>query len=703
MLVIALVVGACGKRTAEPPPPPPADAGVSLPGDFSGSGPGTLVKATTLPMVDRRLRAVTSVLARVTYDSTSGVTNEPTEVTGTVFAPTGKPPEGGWPILAFGHPTTGILPECGPSLSPTLMNLSSTILYFVKAGYVVAMSDFQGLGDDRTYHPYLDATTAAYNLIDSVRAARKIVPNASDRWLAFGMSQGAQGSFAANELAGEYGSGLNLVGAVSLSPPLDISGFADSAAAGALTKDQQPAYTALLATFAKENPAVDLDRYRRGVVKDQWDLLQQCGFTRSEERAKVLDEVTPDDLRPSSEEATTAVRDHLRESTLPRRPTTAPVLVIYGGQDALIPPAWTDAALQRACELGDVIDINLQPDKGHADIDVSSTLPWVAARFKGEPAPNNCASFVAPRGAGRPGTRRRATSRRGRMTTNSGQAVAVSAQPRRAHRMPQPAPSSRGRIIGLDGARGLSCLGVAVMHVTAHYSPHTSALYKTNILGMSLIFFYVLSGFLLFLPYVRNLTAERADAMLPSTRNFAVHRIARILPGYVVIFLLVNFVLQAAFIESPVLQRAGIDNGVGMITDPGQLLANLTLLQSYFPAYFQTGINTSWSLTLEYAFYAVLPLLGVLLFMMRKRTGLRPLTIALIGSMSLVALGFIGRLFIPIVNAKTGITDPTLLDWGPNWGAVYSRTLLTNADNFAVGMLGAVAIVAMERPSIARR
>lgn len=395
-LTVTALVGACAKDTTPPPPPAPADAGVDLPGDFSGSGPGTLTSATTIPLIDMRLKSVSSVAARIAYESVSGITDEKTTVTGTVFSPTGKAPEGGWPVVAFGHPTTGILSECAPSLSPTLMNLSTTILTLVKAGYVVAMTDFQGLGDDSTYHPYLDATTAAFNIIDSVRAARKVVPDTSDRWLAFGMSQGAQGSWAANELNISYGRGLNLVGSVSLSPPLDISGFADYAAAGTLGKEQQPAYQALLEVYSWENPGVDLDQYRRGAVQENWDLLLQCEFATSQERDQAIEQITPDDLRPASPEAATAMRDHLAESSLPRSPLTAPALVIYGGQDALIPPAWTDAALQRACEMGDVVDINLQPDKGHGDIDVSSTLPWIADRFAGVPAPNSCQSFIAP-------------------------------------------------------------------------------------------------------------------------------------------------------------------------------------------------------------------------------------------------------------------------------------------------------------------
>ena len=141
------------------------------------------------------------------------------------------------------------------------------------------------------------------------------------------------------------------------------------------------------------------------------------------------------------------------------------------------------------------------------------------------------------------------------------------------------APGTRARIIGLDGARGLSCLGVAITHVTGHFSPHTAHASKITLIGMSLIFFYVLSGFLLFLPYVRNLTEERASATIPSTKNFALHRFARIVPGYLAIFLLCNFAFRVAYVHNPALQTPGTDAGTGMITNPWQLLANLTLVQ----------------------------------------------------------------------------------------------------------------------------
>ncbi|HET6735165.1 acyltransferase family protein [Mycobacterium sp.] len=270
-----------------------------------------------------------------------------------------------------------------------------------------------------------------------------------------------------------------------------------------------------------------------------------------------------------------------------------------------------------------------------------------------------------------------------------------------------PTPSgivrTRSRIIGLDGARGLSCLGVAVMHVTAHFSPHTAATWKTNLVGLSLIFFYVLSGFLLFLPYVRKLTEQRSSLSMPSAANFAVHRIARILPGYLAIFLICNYVFQVVYVQNASLQPAATDDGTGMITDPWQLLANLTLVHSYIPQYFQTGLNPSWSLTLEYAFYVCVPLLGWMLFALRKRTSMRPLLLALVAPLILIVISFIGRSFVPLMVERAGLTDRLLIEWGPNWVAVFTKSLLTNADTFAVGMLAAVLIVAMEQDAVRER
>jgi pimeloyl-ACP methyl ester carboxylesterase len=377
-------------------------SGIDLKPDTSGNGevPGALASASTLPTIDRRLKSVTSLAAHIQYTSTSGITNNRTQVTGTVFVPKGKAPDGGWPVVVYAHPTTGITSDCAPSLSPNLLGASEPIVALTKAGYIIVVPDYQGLGLDKEHHPYLDSTTVGYNVIDSVRALRRLVPDASDRWLAVGVSQGGQAAWAANELAGSYDAGgLKLLGTVSLSPATDISGFADGAASGTLTKEQQAALPLILSSLANEHPDFRLDDYRRGVVEQRWNSLTSCEGPAIADRAKVIDDISADDLRPDSRQAVDALRGYLQRRGLPQRPTTAPMLVIYGGMDTLTPGIWTDQALEAACGMGDVIDIQFQPDKGHSDIDVSYSFGWINDRFAGVPAANSCESFTAARQA----------------------------------------------------------------------------------------------------------------------------------------------------------------------------------------------------------------------------------------------------------------------------------------------------------------
>jgi peptidoglycan/LPS O-acetylase OafA/YrhL len=281
-----------------------------------------------------------------------------------------------------------------------------------------------------------------------------------------------------------------------------------------------------------------------------------------------------------------------------------------------------------------------------------------------------------------------------RETVSGGTAGGASAAAGRPH---------RARIIGLDGIRGLGCLGVAVAHVAGHYSPGLTGALKLNLIGMVLLLFFVLSGFLLFLPYLRGMVRDQDALRFPDTRQYAMHRVLRVFPAYIVIFLIVNFVFQVSYVTNPSLHPMGGEAGTGMITDPGALLANLTLLQTYIPEYFQTGINPSWSLTLEIAFYITLPLLGMLLFALRRRTTISPLKLALVAPAILLFIGYVGKLFVPAVAADENVTDPLMMDWGPNLVAVFQRSFLTNADSFAYGLLVVILFVAMEQGAINER
>lgn len=392
---VAVFVAGCSNDPA-PVESSSAAFGGAIDADYSGSGPGSLKSAEELLTIDRRISGISSVAARVVYTSTSGVDGSPTEVSGTVFAPQGDAPEGGWPVIAYGHGTTGVLPDCGPSTSPELLGSSPIVAALVRSGYVVAVSDYQGLGLEGTYHPYLDARTAGNNLIDSVRAAQKLVPDVSDRWASFGGSQGGQAAWAANELAGSYGDGLEMVGSVSLVPAADITGLAASAAAGTLTADQKPLLQWVLVGLAASHPEIDLDDYRRGVVKDHWDELSSCGGPLAVDRTALAAQIGDDDLKPSTPEAQSALEGYLREMSLPQEKAAAPMLVLYAGKDTLVSQAWTDGAVAAGCARGDSIQSVLQPDAGHADIDGAAAFSWLSDRFSGSPAISFCPVLDQP-------------------------------------------------------------------------------------------------------------------------------------------------------------------------------------------------------------------------------------------------------------------------------------------------------------------
>jgi hypothetical protein len=384
--VILAVVTACGgsaeQRTAEDP-------------DTAGH----VIADAPADNLDQALRDAASSARTMTYASRNGVNDAVSHVTGSVFVPKGTPPPEGFPIVALGHRNTGTAPECAASLSPDLLGEAATVVALLDAGYVVTVPDYQGLGkpakpDEYDFHPYLDSTTSGFTMIDAVRAARNLVPNTSTSWAALGAQEGGQAAWAANELADNYGNDLKLVAAASLAPMAQFTGLADAAMAGTLNTDQKLVYVAYLAALKNEYYYdFELDDYRRGAAEQNWDALLNCGDVA--QRRALADKIAPQDLRPASPAALQTLRGYLQKTNLPQGPTQAPMYVIYGGQDSVIPAAWTDQAIADACQMGDVMQIAFWPDKGREQIDPVAALGWLTDRMKSLPSANDCPSFTA--------------------------------------------------------------------------------------------------------------------------------------------------------------------------------------------------------------------------------------------------------------------------------------------------------------------
>jgi hypothetical protein len=357
--------------------------------DLSGSGPGTLVSAQTMPSLSSQMPTSEVRAARVVYRSTEGDTGATTEVSGTVFAPTSRAPDGGWPVLAFAHGTTGIDEPCAPSLSDTLSGQTQVITAFVRGGYAVAYPDYQGLGAPGV-HPYLDPRTAGFNVIDAVRALRATFPDVSKRWAAYGPSQGGGAVWAANEHADSYAPELELVGASAIAPAADLTGLVDKAQAGTLTPAQAPLVVWLLTSLHRLHRELNLDDFRRGVAARYWDALGACWGPLTKVREQVQSNIGAHDLSPSTPEAAEQLRGLLRQWALPQHRLSAPLSVIYGSNDAFIDAAWTTEAIKRACGLGATIVWRLEQGKGHQDLDGADQGQWIADRFAGKQALNYC-------------------------------------------------------------------------------------------------------------------------------------------------------------------------------------------------------------------------------------------------------------------------------------------------------------------------
>jgi hypothetical protein len=65
---------------------------------------------------------------------------------------------------------------------------------------------------------------------------------------------------------------------------------------------------------------------------------------------------------------------------------------MQGKQVPIVSPDVTTAAVQRMCGGGDTIDYQLYPKAAHNVVPSAAghLNAWIAARFRGEPAPGHC-------------------------------------------------------------------------------------------------------------------------------------------------------------------------------------------------------------------------------------------------------------------------------------------------------------------------
>ncbi|MFH7812117.1 MULTISPECIES: lipase family protein [Acetobacter] len=153
------------------------------------------------------------------YLSTNGVSGVGlVPVTGVVIYPAGPAPQGGWPIVAWAHGTVGVARSCAPSLNPRSARDQTYLSEWLRRGFAIVATDYQGLGSDGT-HPYLNARAEAYSVLDGVKAALAGLPDLSNTIMIVGQSQGAGAAFASAGYAPAYAPALHVRGVVATGIP----------------------------------------------------------------------------------------------------------------------------------------------------------------------------------------------------------------------------------------------------------------------------------------------------------------------------------------------------------------------------------------------------------------------------------------------------------------------------------------------------
>lgn len=215
--------------------------------------------------------------------------------------------------------------------------------------------------------------------------------------------------------------------------------------------------------------------------------------------------------------------------------------------------------------------------------------------------------------------------------------------------------SKAQRVASLTGIRAVAALLVMATHAaytTGNYTHgYVGLVYSRMEIGVPI--FFVLSGFLLFGPWVRALAQDRPP---PSVARYAWHRVRRIMPAYVVTVLIAYVVYHY--------RTAGPNPGHTWVG----LIRNLTLTQpytdNYLYSYLHQGLTQMWSLAVEVAFYIALPFVTYLLLGVLCRRRWQP-RLLLTG---LVAMSLITPAWLVLVHTTDWLPDGSKL-WLPTYFA----------------------------------
>jgi pimeloyl-ACP methyl ester carboxylesterase len=319
---------------------------------------------------------------RVIYESTDQ-NGTPTLVSGTVIAPTGRAPAGGRTIVAWGHPTSGIAARCAPSVGVDPFFFIEGLRALLRAGYVVAASDYSGMGIAGP-PSFLLGDVEGANVLVIARAARSVAAaHAGNRVVLWGHSQGGQAVLFAAQRARSYAPDLHVAGVAVAAPATDLADLlsADIDDVSGVTIASY-AFTSYAAAYATQLPHDAVARILTPTaLRALPEMAGECLFGQNQALHAIAKPLVGSFLLhdPGSDPTWGPLLTANGPSSA-RLPV--PLFVAQGGKDTLVRPAITAAYVAAQKAAGTAVESHVFPKATHGTVATDAVpvlLRWMAA------------------------------------------------------------------------------------------------------------------------------------------------------------------------------------------------------------------------------------------------------------------------------------------------------------------------------------
>jgi hypothetical protein len=367
---------------------------------------------------------------RIAYVS-SDARERRTLSTALLIAPKGAPPPGGRPIVVWAHGTTGTAQNCGPSqvLDPAqelneynLIGGTSwtdfgvpALTRFIRNGYVVIATDYQGLGGGGV-HQYAIAATQGRDIVNAARAVGSLgLSGGGRKAVAYGWSQGGGAALGAASLtdyiarSGTAFDGVSFVGFVALAPHevevLIPPGSTEDAAAQKVMQGLVEAFSDSVFNFthyamtmwatAAAFPELKLtDLFTAEGAKAVDEVFRKkCMHAAADTLSFNFGDSYKSLLKAQPDQAAAWVKGLIEGSVAPQLPV-APVVIYWGTKDVTNNPVMGKLYQQRRCAQGaNVGRVQLPGEQNHFTTPGASQpfyVAWIEDRFAGKPLDNGC-------------------------------------------------------------------------------------------------------------------------------------------------------------------------------------------------------------------------------------------------------------------------------------------------------------------------